>query len=99
MARDEDIAGDELARSLRTLDRSALDIRTGRTQPAKQAVDEIAEEFGLALERRPAAEAQLTRDVAVMRRALQEIRVGQGLDVDAALDPIRADLLAGKTEP
>ncbi len=36
------------------LDRSADDVVAGRTQPAKQAIDEIAAEFGLTLERNPA---------------------------------------------
>lgn len=42
-----------LARSLAMLDRSAADIKAGRTRPAKRAVEEIAEEFGVALDRRP----------------------------------------------
>jgi prevent-host-death family protein len=41
----------EMARSLMMLDQSMEDIKAGRTQPAKQAVDEIAAEFGLTLER------------------------------------------------
>lgn len=44
----------ELARSLAMLDRSMDDIKAGRVQPAKQAIDEIAAEFGLTLERHPA---------------------------------------------
>lgn len=43
-----------------------------------------------------AREAQVTRDVAVMRRALKEIDEGRGMGVDEAFDPIRAELLAMK---
>jgi prevent-host-death family protein len=44
----------ELARSLTMLDRSIDDIKAGRVQDAKQAIDEIAAELGLSLERNPA---------------------------------------------
>ncbi len=41
----------ELAESLAMIDRSMEDIRTGRTQPAKPALDRIADELGLKLDR------------------------------------------------
>ena len=41
----------ELAESLAMIDRSMEDIRTGRTQPAKPALEKIADEFGLKLDR------------------------------------------------
>lgn len=41
----------EHARSLMMLVRSMEDIQAGRTQPAKEAINEIAAEFGLMLER------------------------------------------------
>jgi len=44
----------ERARGLAMLDRSMADMKAGRVQPAKQAIDEIAKEFGLTLEHRPA---------------------------------------------
>ena len=44
----------ESARSLTMLDRSLDDLKAGRTQSAKQAIDDIAAEFGLTLERHPA---------------------------------------------
>src|SRR5690349_14617842 len=43
-----------------------------------------------------AREAQLTRDVGVMRKALQEIKEGKGLNIDTAFDSIRTELLAMK---
>jgi PHD/YefM family antitoxin component YafN of YafNO toxin-antitoxin module len=42
-------------------------------------------------------EYQLTRDVQMMRRAMQEIDEGKGLDARAAFDDLRARLLAMKT--
>lgn len=44
----------ERAKTLEMLEQSFRDIQEGRTQLAKQAIDEIASEFGLTLERRPA---------------------------------------------
>lgn len=44
----------EHARSLAMLDQSMADIKAGRTQPAKEAINEIAAEFGLTLERKKA---------------------------------------------
>jgi PHD/YefM family antitoxin component YafN of YafNO toxin-antitoxin module len=41
-------------------------------------------------------QALLTQDVTGMRQALRELKDGKGLDVDAALDPIRAELRAMK---
>lgn len=41
----------EMARGLKMLDQSMADIQAGRVQPAKQALDEIAQEFGLTLVR------------------------------------------------
>jgi prevent-host-death family protein len=41
----------ELARSLATLDRSAADIKAGRTRPAKAALSQIAQELKLKLDR------------------------------------------------
>lgn len=41
----------ELARSLSLLDRSADDIKAGRTRPAKAALREIADELRLKLDR------------------------------------------------
>jgi PHD/YefM family antitoxin component YafN of YafNO toxin-antitoxin module len=41
----------ELARSLTLLDRSAQDIKAGRTRPAKSAIRQIASEFKLKLNR------------------------------------------------
>ena len=41
----------ELVESLAQIDRSTDDIREGRTQPAKPALEQIAEELGLKLER------------------------------------------------
>ncbi len=41
----------ELAESLAMIDRSMEDIRTGRTQPAKPALEKIADELGLKLDR------------------------------------------------
>jgi len=43
-----------------------------------------------------AREAQLTRDVTVIRRAMKEIDEGKGVDVDTAFQSIRAELLAMK---
>lgn len=45
----------EQVHSLAMLDRSAADIEAGRVRPAKEAIDEIAQKFGLMLERRPAS--------------------------------------------
>jgi hypothetical protein len=45
---------EEYVKSLEMLEQSFRDIQEGRTQLAKQAIDEIAAEFGLTLERRPA---------------------------------------------
>ena len=42
-------------------------------------------------------EYQLTRDVQMMRRAMQEIDEGKGLDARSAFDDLRAKLLAMKT--
>lgn len=42
----------ELAHSLAMFEQSQEDIKAGRTQMAKQAVDQIAAEFGLTLKRR-----------------------------------------------
>lgn len=44
----------ERARSSDMVERSFEDIQAGRTQPAKEAIEEIAAELGLTLERRPA---------------------------------------------
>lgn len=44
----------EHARSLAMLDQSMADIKAGRTQLAKEAINEIAAEFGLTLERNKA---------------------------------------------
>ena len=41
----------ELAESLAQIDRSLADIREGRTQPAKTALNKLAGELGLKLER------------------------------------------------
>ena len=41
----------ELAHGLAALDRSAEDIRGGRTQPARPAIEKIADELGLKLDR------------------------------------------------
>ena len=41
----------ELAESLAMIDRSAEDVRSGRTQPAKPALRKIADELGLKLDR------------------------------------------------
>ncbi len=41
-------------------------------------------------------EAQLTRDVATMRKAMQQIEAGQGMSVDEVFNPIRKALLAMK---
>lgn len=41
----------ELAESLAMIDRSMEDIRAGRTQPAKPALERIADELGLKLDR------------------------------------------------
>jgi PHD/YefM family antitoxin component YafN of YafNO toxin-antitoxin module len=41
----------ELAKSLALLDRSAEDIKAGRTQPFKEAMQEIADALGLKLKR------------------------------------------------
>ena len=41
----------ELARSLVTLDRSAEDIKAGRTRSAKSALKQIAKELSIALDR------------------------------------------------
>jgi len=51
-AYDELAARAERAESLAMLDQSLEDIKAGRTQSAKDAVDGIAQEFGLTLERR-----------------------------------------------
>lgn len=44
----------EHARSLAMLDQSMADIKAGRTRSAKKAIDDIAAEFGLTLERKKA---------------------------------------------
>jgi prevent-host-death family protein len=44
----------EHARSLVMVEQSLADIQAGRVQPAKEAIDEIAAEFGLTLERKKA---------------------------------------------
>ena len=41
----------ELAQSLALLDRSVEDMRSGRTQPAKKALKQIADDLGLHLDR------------------------------------------------
>lgn len=41
-------------------------------------------------------DAQLTRDVAVMRKAMREIRDGNGIDVDEAFGSLRKELEAKK---
>jgi PHD/YefM family antitoxin component YafN of YafNO toxin-antitoxin module len=41
----------ELAKSLKTLDRSMADIKAGRTRPAKAAIREIAAKLGVKLDR------------------------------------------------
>ena len=41
----------ELARSLATLDRSAEDVKAGRTRPAKVALRQIADELNIKLDR------------------------------------------------
>ncbi len=41
----------ELAESLATLERSMEDMSAGRTQPAKQALERLADELGLKLNR------------------------------------------------
>lgn len=43
-----------------------------------------------------AREAQLTRDVTVIRQAMKEIDEGKGVDVDTAFQSIRNELLAMK---
>jgi PHD/YefM family antitoxin component YafN of YafNO toxin-antitoxin module len=43
-----------------------------------------------------AREAQLTRDVAIIRKAMKQIDDGQGMTAEEAFDPIRAELLAMK---
>lgn len=45
----------ELARSRARVMQSIEDIKAGRVHPAKQAIEEIANEFGLTLERRQAS--------------------------------------------
>ena len=44
-----------------------------------------------------AREAELARDVAMMRRAMKEIDDGKGLDARVAFDELREKLLAMKT--
>lgn len=44
-----------------------------------------------------ARDAQLTRDVAVMRKAMKEISAGKGLDVDEAFGSLRVELESKKT--
>lgn len=44
-----------------------------------------------------AREAQVTRDVAVVRRAMKQIDDGGGMDVDEVFDSIRGELLAKKS--
>ena len=44
-----------------------------------------------------AREAQLTRDVTVIRRAMQQIRDGRGRDTADVFDELRQELLARKT--
>lgn len=41
-------------------------------------------------------EAQLTRDAAVIRKAMKQIDGGQGMEVDDVFNAIRAELLAMK---
>jgi PHD/YefM family antitoxin component YafN of YafNO toxin-antitoxin module len=43
-------------------------------------------------------EAMLTRDVAVIRKAMKEIDEGQGLESSAVFGPIRAELLKMKAD-
>ncbi len=43
-----------------------------------------------------ARDAQLTRDVAIIRKAIQQLDDGQGMAADEAMAPIRAKLLAMK---
>lgn len=43
-----------------------------------------------------AREAQLTRDVTVIRRAMQQIRDGRGRDAADVFDELRQELLARK---
>ncbi|QOV91918.1 type II toxin-antitoxin system Phd/YefM family antitoxin [Humisphaera borealis] len=45
-----------------------------------------------------AREAQLTRDVPVIRQAMKQIDEGKGMEVDAVFGSIRAELLAMKNE-
>lgn len=44
-----------------------------------------------------ARDAQLTRDVTVIRRAVQQIRDGRGRDAADVFDELRQELLAKKT--
>lgn len=44
----------EMARSLAMLDQGMLDIAAGRTQPAKEAIEEIAAKYGIELSKHPA---------------------------------------------
>ena len=53
-AYDKLAADAEQARSLTILDRSVGDIKAGRVRPAKRAIEDIAAEFGLTLERKKA---------------------------------------------
>jgi GNAT superfamily N-acetyltransferase len=53
---EKDLDQAEMIKSIAMVARSIEDIKANRTQPAKQAMEEIAAELGLKLERRPAAE-------------------------------------------
>jgi hypothetical protein len=50
-ASDEPLTPEDLAASLAMLDRGIEDVKAGRTQPAKEALEEIAKEFGLTIQR------------------------------------------------
>jgi prevent-host-death family protein len=45
-----------------------------------------------------AREAQLTRDVAVIRKAMKQIDEGQGIEADQVFESIRAELLVLKKD-
>jgi PHD/YefM family antitoxin component YafN of YafNO toxin-antitoxin module len=46
-----------------------------------------------------ARESQLTRDAGVIRRAMQELKNGQGRDAEDVFDELRAQLRAKKKGP
>jgi hypothetical protein len=50
-ATDEPLTQEELDESLAMLERGMEDVNAGRTQPAKEALEEIAKEFGLKIRR------------------------------------------------